>query len=661
MDELLFKECRERMVRAWTRESRITDAQVLKAMGEVPRHAFVRPELQEYAYEDVPLPIEEGQTISQPYIVALMLELLRLRGTERVLEVGTGSGYAAAVLGRLAREVHTVERLPALAASATARLEGLGYGNVHVHHGDGSLGWPEDTPYDAIVVAAGSPAVPRALVDQLAEGGHLVMPLGHGDEQVLIRLRKVGTELIREELEPVRFVPLIGEQGWSTSPGRAIPAVARSRGLPSLVREASEHLEDIETVNLAPLLDRIGNARVVLLGEATHGTSEFYRMRARITRELVLRRGFDVVAVEADWPDASRIDRHVRNLKPSEHRFTAFSRFPTWMWRNQEASDLVAWLRAFNAEVADVNRRVCFFGLDLYSLFTSAAAVITYLKTVDVRAATAAKARYGRLTPWESDPTAYGRAAFLGQTPKVEEEVTEALTDLLRRRLEYARHDGYRFFDAAQNAQLVVDAERYYRAMFRGSRESWNLRDQHMFNTLLAILEERGPASKAIVWAHNSHCGDAAATEMGSRGEFNIGQLARQHFGDDSFHIGFGTDHGTVAAAQDWDEPMEIMRVRPAHQFSHERVFHESSVPALLLPLRLPLHDSVRDEFMRSRLERAIGVVYRPETELQSHYFAALLAQQFDEYIWFDASEALHPLATPTARVGVPETYPFAV
>jgi protein-L-isoaspartate(D-aspartate) O-methyltransferase len=384
-------------------------------------------------------------------------------------------------------------------------------------------------------------------------------------------------------------------------------------------------------------------------------------MRARLTRELVLRRGFDVVAVEADWPDASTLDRYVRDLPVAEHRFAPFTRFPTWMWRNRETEQLTEWLRAYNHERGDVSRRVAFFGLDLYSLFTSTRAVIAYLKTVDPDAAAAAVARYGLLTPWQLDPAAYGMAVLTGSAESCEDEVVSMLLELLQNRLAYSRLDGYRFFDAAQNAKLVVDAERYYRAMYRGSRESWNLRDGHMFETLRAILDERGPGSKAIVWAHNSHCGDASATEMGRRGETNIGQLCRRHFGEDVYIVGFGTDHGTVRAAHDWDEPGEVVQVRPAHALSHERLFHETGVPAFLLALRHPFHEALRDELSRDRLERAIGVVYRPETELQSHYFDAQLARQFDELIWFDETHALEELPAAGRARGLPERHPFAL
>jgi protein-L-isoaspartate(D-aspartate) O-methyltransferase len=293
-------------------------------------------------------------------------------------------------------------------------------------------------------------------------------------------------------------------------------------------------------------------------------------------------------------------------------------------------------------------------------MYGSIGVVLDYLDRVDPAAARTARARYGCLTPWSGSPAAYGHAAVSGRARGCEGEVVSVLVDMVDRRLEYARMDGRRFFDAAQNARLIANAERYYRVMYRGSVASWNLRDQHMFDTLAALLAFHGPQSRAVVWAHNSHIGDAGATEMGARGEHNIGHLCRQAFGDGAYLVGFGTDHGTVAAAADWDEPMEVMAVRPAHPESYERVCHECGVPAFLLGLTQPVRVEVREELLPPRLERAIGVVYRPETEMASHYFSASLPRQFDEYVWLDETEAVRPLAGPAAP-GLPETYPFAL
>jgi protein-L-isoaspartate(D-aspartate) O-methyltransferase len=427
----------------------------------------------------------------------------------------------------------------------------------------------------------------------------------------------------------------------------------------ALLREVAEPISSIENAKLGPLLERVGNAKVVLLGEATHGTSEFYQIRARITRELVTRLGFTLVAVEADWPDACWIDRYVRHAERPPASGEPFRRFPTWMWRNREVAEFVEWLREHNAALTDPAGQTGFYGLDLYSMYGSIAAVLDYLDRMDPSAAQVARERYACLTPWSGDPAAYGRAALTERQRSCEGPVVAILVDLLNQRLEYARRDGERFLDAVQNARLVANAERYYRAMYYGSVASWNLRDQHMFDTLAMLLDFR-PDAKAVVWEHNSHIGDAAATEMGLRGEHNVGRLCRQAFGEAAYLVGFGTDHGTVAAASNWDEPMEVMRVRPSRPDSYEQVCHQSAVPAFLLPLREPARPEVREELIPPRLERAIGVIYRPDTELQSHYFQASLPHQFDEYIWLDGTSAVTPLSARPAG-GVPDTYPFGL
>ena len=649
----------------------ISDPRVLDAFRQVPREDFLPPGLGEFAYKDAPLPIGDGQTISQPYIVALTIEALALSGNERVLEIGTGSGYAAAVLSRLARQVFTIERLEPLATVARERLSRLGYRNVEVLEGDGTLGWPAHAPYDAIAVAAGGPEVPRALKEQLAMGGRLVIPVGIDESsQVLVRVTREGVSDYREEpLTEVRFVPLIGQQGWPEGERQGGAIVRGSRRVSGvatvakLIRETAEPIRDIEVSAVAELVERVGDARVVLLGESTHGTSEFYRMRARITRELIERHGFDFVAVEADWPDAARVDDYVLGGHPrSKLQFTPFARFPAWMWRNEEVHAFIDWLRARNLTQRERADRVGFHGLDLYSMYTSMAAVLTYLDEVDPDAARVARARYGTLTPWQKDPAAYGRAVLVGGYASAEKAVVTMLREMLSRRLDYASKDGERFFDAAQNARLVANAERYYRSMYYGAATSWNLRDMHMFDTLEALLAFYGPRSRGIVWEHNSHIGNAVATEMTTRGELNVGQLCRAKFGQGAYLVGFGTDHGTVAAASDWGEPMQQMQVRPGHPESYERLFHQSGVPAFALHLRDPRRRAVRDELMAPRLERAIGVVYRPDTELASHYFYATLPYQFDEFVWFDETRAVAPLAVEQRATGdLPETYPFGL
>ena len=405
--------------------------------------------------------------------------------------------------------------------------------------------------------------------------------------------------------------------------------------------------------------DRFGDAEVVLLGEATHGTSEFYRARAAITRRLITHHGFDIVAVEADWPDAARIDDFARHFAPRPRRGDAVVRFPTWMWRNIEVLEFADWLRAHNHGRPSPTK-ASFHGLDLYSLGESIHAVLAWLDKADPDAAAAARRRYGCLTPWQDEPAHYGRAVTLGGLQACEEGAVSQLRDLLETRLATLAHDGEAWFDAVQNGRIVRAAERYYRAMYRSSTESWNLRDRHMFETLQAIKSFRGPGSKAVVWAHNSHIGNAAATAMGWQGEFNIGELCRTAYGDRAVLIGFGTDTGQVAAASDWGADMQIKTVRPARTDSYEHAFRLAGHARSLTDWRGPSKRALAETLRTPLLERAIGVVYRPETERSSHYFEAVLSEQFDAYVWFEQTRAVTPLGHEHVR-GAPETWPFGL
>jgi erythromycin esterase-like protein/predicted phosphoribosyltransferase/dienelactone hydrolase len=439
------------------------------------------------------------------------------------------------------------------------------------------------------------------------------------------------------------------------------PATAlQDDALLEALRHAVEPLPDLDDPAFAKVFDRYGSRRVVLLGESSHGTSEFYRARAAITRRLIEKHGFSLVAVEADWPDAAVIDRHVRLLPARPTPAQAFCRFPTWMWRNREVDDFVSFLRRYN-ERQSPDLRVHFHGLDLYSMTTSIAAVLDYLERVDPRAAAEARTRYACFAPWSREPAAYGRASLTRGFALCELPVTRILVDLLQRRIQYGARDGEEFFDAEQNARLVASAERYYRAMYYGAHESWNLRDKHMFDTLQRSLGRGGPNAKAVVWAHNSHVGDARFSDMGmEHGELNIGQLCRQAFGSDAALIGFGTDTGTVAAASEWDAPMEIMAVRPSRKDSYENLCHRVGQARFLLDFGDRMVGDLRRALSQSRLERYIGVIYRPDTERWSHYSFASLADQYDAFVWFDRTRAVVPVPTPITA-GEDETFPFGL
>lgn len=405
----------------------------------------------------------------------------------------------------------------------------------------------------------------------------------------------------------------------------------------------------------ASFFDRFGDARIVLLGEATHGTSEFYRARAAITRRLVEKHGFRILAIEGDWPDAAELDRHVRQHGRWGER-SAFVNFPRWMWRNREFALLLGHLRQWN-EGRSPTDRVEVRGLDVYSLHRSIDEVLAYLDRVDPEGAALARRRYGCLTPYLEQPQAYGAmAARTGRS--CEDAVVEQLVALLEQRLQYAAAGGETYFDAEQNARVVCAAEAYYRAMYQGSVESWNLRDSHMFDTLTRLLDLKGAQAKIVVWAHNSHIGNASATAMGEGGEFNIGQLARVKFRDRLAAIGFSTDRGRVMAADDWGAPPQIKNIIPARADSWERVLRDAGKARALFDWRGDR--SMREAVSLRRLERAIGVIYRPDTERWSHYFDAHLGRQFDAMVWFEETSPVMPLAGAPPE-GAPDIYPFGL
>jgi erythromycin esterase-like protein/predicted phosphoribosyltransferase len=413
------------------------------------------------------------------------------------------------------------------------------------------------------------------------------------------------------------------------------------------------------------LLERIGDASLVLLGEASHGTDEFYRTRADITRRLITERGFNAIAVEADWPDAYRVNRFVRGEDEdadADAALSGFLRFPTWMWRNEVVRDFVAWLRRHNDGVPE-SMRAGFYGLDLYSLHSSIAAVLDYLHQTDPEAARRARYRYSCFDHFGEDVQAYGYAASFDLSQSCEDEAVEQLREISRAA---SRIDGHRdddLFFAEQNARLVRNAEAYYRSMFRGRVSSWNLRDTHMMETLQALIdrgEQRGRPLKVAVWAHNSHLGDARATEMGQRGELNLGQLVRERHAARALLVGFSTYEGSVTAATNWDEPAQRHRVRPGLPGSYEVLFHETGLPRFQLDLA---NAALKADLSGPLLQRAIGVIYRPETERLSHYFQARLGEQFDWMIHIDRTRALAPLESGIRwhHDEPPETWPSGI
>ena len=427
------------------------------------------------------------------------------------------------------------------------------------------------------------------------------------------------------------------------------------KDLSRLVREAATPLPAPEEGDtFAAFFDQFADARVVLLGESTHGSAEFYAARAAITQRLIERHGFRIVALEADWPDAAELDRYVRSHGRWGER-NAFVNFPRWMWRNREFASFIGNLRVWN-ERRDPLDRTEVRGLDVYSLHRSVDEVLTYLDRVDPMAAIEARRRYSCLTPYLDRPQSYGAAALHTGRDCVDHVVAQ-LVALLEERLSYAAADGETFFDAEQNARVVCAAEAYYRAMYQGVAASWNLRDSHMFDTLTRLISRRGGA-KTIVWAHNSHIGNAGATSMGDAGELNIGQLCKDKFGHDAVSIGFSTARGAVLAADDWGEEPRVMNINAPLSGSWERVFADAGLARSLTAWRDD--PDLAAELDQPRPERAIGVIYRPQSERVSHYFNARLSHQFDAMTWFGETHPVTPLPGRPSE-GAPDIYPFGV
>jgi erythromycin esterase-like protein/predicted phosphoribosyltransferase len=514
-------------------------------------------------------------------------------------------------------------------------------------------------------LATGSTMLAAVYAVRADDPARVVVAVPVADAEVCEGLRSAADEVVcLITPRPLGGVGLWYEDFSQTADGEVQDLLQRARQPPPARAPEAVHPLRGELSDYDALIGRATAARFVLIGEASHGTQEFYRERAEITKRLIAEAGFTAVAVEADWPDAYRVNRFVRGAgddSSAEDALGDFRRFPTWMWRNTEVAEFVTLMREYNDALAGDSQAVGFYGLDLYSLYTSMEAVVKYLDGVDPEAARRARERYACFDQFGRDPQIYAYEAGMAGAEPCEQQAVEQLLELREVAAEIAGRgepidvDGH--FFAEQNAKLVVDAEEYYRQMFRGGKSGWNLRDQHMAQTLddlVVHLDRTSGPTKVVVWAHNSHLGDQRATELAQTGQLNLGQLVRERYGDETLLVGFSTYHGTVTAASDWDRPAERKRVRRALPGSWEELFHERGIPRFWLePTDLP----------GRRLQRAIGVVYRPETERISHYFQARLGDQFDAVIHIDESHALEPLE-PTSEweAGeLAETYPFGV
>lgn len=405
------------------------------------------------------------------------------------------------------------------------------------------------------------------------------------------------------------------------------------------------------TNELNNLLDLIGDASFVLIGEASHGTHEYYQTRAQITKRLIEEKGFNAIAVEADWPDAWRVNRYVKGIGldvSAKQALNGFQRFPTWMWRNADVLSFVEWLKRYNDEIPEYDKQIGFYGLDLYSLYSSASAVVNYLERVDRIAAERARKRYRCLEIFGPDEQAYGYAGALGLTKSCQQAVMNQLIELYQLSHRYMEQDGRimedEYFFVQQNARVIANAEEYYRQMFIGELNTWNLRDMHMAETLESLnsfFESHNQKMKVVVWAHNSHLGDARATERATHNELNLGQLLKERHHKDCFSIGFTGYTGTVTAASSWGGVAERKYVLPALPGSYEELFHKLELPSFILALK---EKELVEVLKKPRLQRAIGVIYMPQTERLSHYFYCCLPQQFDAIVHFQESDAVEPL-----------------
>ncbi|HVK61945.1 MAG TPA: erythromycin esterase family protein [Bdellovibrionales bacterium] len=418
-----------------------------------------------------------------------------------------------------------------------------------------------------------------------------------------------------------------------------------------LISAEAQPIVNLHRPYLDGVADRIGGARVVLLGESTHGSQEYYEMRAALSLKLIREHGFNLIALESDWPDAENINKYIHHRS---HEWDAFHRFPEWMWRNHPFRDFTEALKKHNS--SERHAPVSLFGLDLYSLSSSLREVMRFFERNDQEGLKIARRAFECLEPWQFDPSRYGYSVWKGLLNGCENEVFEVLRMMHETHLTDAKISNPDLLSALQNARVVKDAEEYYRAMFESSIQSWNLRDEHMFETLLVLLDHFGPESKIIVWAHNSHLGNAQATQMGDIGELNLGQLCKARFGDACYSVGFLTNHGTVAAASEWGGDMEVKTLLKARTDSFESLFHKAGVPNFFLPLRNADRD-LKDGLRIRRLERAVGVLYLPDTERSSHYFTAALSDQFDEVCWLDETRAVHALSH-VAEYEAPDTFP---
>lgn len=630
------------------RKRGIIDQEVLEAMRRVPRHRFVEPGLRALAYDDRPLPSAHSPPLPQPYVAALVASVVAAGGRRRVLEVGTDSGYMVALLAQMFDEAYTIERHRDVAERAQRLLGRLGV-NVALRHGDGGRGWPEHAPYDAIVVMAGATRPPSALVEQLAEGGTLVIPIGTRPlAQRLTTFTKTADGLQSRDHGPVSFVPLVGAGGWG--PEYSVqPVVKTGAAIVEQLRSAARPVDLNAPDGLRVVLDEIGDTRIVLLGASTHGTSEFQRMRAQLTLDLV-EQGFDMVVMDTDWSHGAHLDRFVQGTaaQPPDD--------PTpWAWHNRETRAFLGDLRTLNADRA-ADRRVHCYGLDLFDADQAAQELAPSGHLDDDPAADArASDRVAALAALANPAAGPVPAPRTASTTKTQAAAKLRELCAVRVKSATAGPDDAPLVPAPDLADTTNRSGRFYEALSCRDPLGWLLREDQSARTLEHLIARHGNQSRVVVWAHNVHVGDARATGLAAAGMRNLGQRLRERFGTSVYSLGAGAYEGSVLAAPRPNLPGKTMPLPPAAPKSHEHLCHATGLAAFFLDLSDP-----RLGFLSSaRAQRAIGTVHRADPTPTQHYLMARLTPQFDGYVWFDQTTAVTPIAAP--RRPMPEAYPLGV
>ena len=620
----------ERMVAEQVVSRGVADPLLLQALREVPREAFVSERHREFACHDVPLPLDASAEVMPAFSVAMLLQASELRPAHRVLEIGTGSGYLTAVLSRVVGLVVTIDWSATRAGPAEERLRALGCRNVTVLQRPPTAGCAEAAPFDAIVVSMRCLGLPTPLLPQLRVGGVFTMSVGEAPRaQRLLRIRRTGASVFHPEaLGPAALVPVRVRVVDAQPVDPLVVPVTRIRPPETspmeALRSVCEPFADDFDVAAARLAGRVDGAQVVLMGGASDGTRQFHALRARLTRRLLEHQGFDVLAIDGD-------------VESTGSRTESPLAAPAWSVRNPETDALLRWIGA----TASTRRPLATCGLDVFARVRSLRTALRHMQSQDPHAADGARARYASLTPWQSDAEAFDHASVMGHLERMVPALARHLVTAHARRVAAARAAGHWLADPALVEAMRHEARTHYEEMLRGHPEAWSMRNRHLAEALAAVQRARGGDARVVIWTSGPNAGHAGATEMGARGETSLGQLVRERLGSRACLIGMGTHHGTVTVPSAWDGVPQVRPVPDAHRDSCERLLHETGVPRFLLPLRTLRNGQAHAALAAPRLQRFCGPVYSAESELRSHCYQTSLPAQFDEYVWFDQTEAL--------------------